>query len=72
MIKKLVMTTVLTVACWAMLGLLAFVGLGVYGELASVQEDDATFNCYVMGHMTCGEASPWHGFVNEFRHADNR
>ncbi len=51
-----------------MMGLVLFVGLGVYGELASVQEDDATFNCWTMGNMTCGPDAPLHGFVNNFQH----
>lgn len=33
-------------------------------------EDDPFFNCYVSGNMTCGSGTPWHGFVNEFQHAD--
>jgi len=44
--------------------LVLYVGLGVYGALANVQEDDLTWNCHVMGDMTCGGNDPWHGFTN--------
>lgn len=65
MIKKILMTTVLAVASWLMVGLALFVGLGVYGEVADVQEDDQTFNCHMMGvNPGCGPGAPWHGFVN--------
>lgn len=63
MIKKFAMITVLALAAWAMLLLVVFVGLGIYGELAEVREGDATFNCYVMGNLTCGDTAPWHGFT---------
>lgn len=53
-----------------MAGLFIYVMGGLYGALANVQEDDATFNCYVMGNMTCGESAPWHGFVNGFHKAN--
>jgi hypothetical protein len=59
-------------AAIAMLALCLYVGLGLYGALADVQEDDASFNCYVMGDMNCGPSTPWHGFVNNFKHADYR
>jgi hypothetical protein len=62
----------LYLALFAVLSLAAYVGLGLYGALANVQEDDASFNCHVMGDMDCGPNTPWHGFVNGFRHADYR
>lgn len=55
---------VVTVAAVLMTGLVLYVGLGLYGALADVQEDDVSFNCYVMGDMNCGPKAPWHGFVN--------
>lgn len=69
---KAVMNGIVYFAGGLMLGLCVYVGLGVYGALANVQEDDATFNCYTMGDMNCGPNTPWHGFVNGFKHADNR
>lgn len=51
-----------------MMALFLYVATGVYGDLANVQEDDATFNCWTMGNMVCGPDSPWHGFVNGFKH----
>lgn len=62
----------LYVAGVVMAGLFIYVMTGLYGALANVQEDDATFNCYVMGNMTCGQDAPWHGFTNLFPQADNR
>lgn len=70
--SKIVGWVVLRAALVAVLGICLYVGLGVYGGLANVQEDDATFNCYVMGDMNCGPNTPWHGFVNGFRNADYR
>jgi hypothetical protein len=43
----------LYLALFAVLSLAAYVGLGLYGALANVQEDDASFNCHVMGDMDC-------------------
>ena len=62
----------LYVAGAVMAALVLYVGLGLYGALADVQEDDALFNCHVMGDMNCGPNAPWHGFVNNFKHADDR
>jgi hypothetical protein len=27
-------------------------------------EDSPWFNCHMHGDMTCGQGSPWHGYVN--------
>lgn len=64
--RKLALWTVLVVASWAMVALVAFTFVGLYGALANVQEDDKTFNCWVMGDFNCGPSAPWHGFVNLF------
>lgn len=57
---------VVRVAFIAVLGLLAYVLLGLYGAVFNVQESDKTFNCHVMRNMECGPAAPWHGFTNLF------
>lgn len=62
--------SVAMLAVVAALGLL--VGLGIGAELGMVQEDDALWNCKIMGNWNCGPDSPWHGFTNAFTHADNR
>lgn len=64
MMSKFIMTSVLTIASWLMLFLFLFTFIGLYGAMANVQEDDATFNCYVMGDLNCGPTAVWHGFVN--------
>lgn len=69
-VKAIIAYVGLWLAGLVMMGLVGYVGLGLYGALFNVQEDDATWNCHVMGDMTCGEKEPWHGFTNQFRHAD--
>lgn len=54
----------LYVAGVLMAALVLYVGLGLYGALANVQEDDKSFNCHTMGDMSCGQGAVWHGFVN--------
>ncbi len=70
--KDFLVWATVRVAFGAMIVLVFAVFVGVYGSLANVQEDDATFNCWVMGNGHCGPAAPWHGFVNGFKHADDR
>lgn len=62
----------LYIAGAAVMALFIYVMTGLYGALFNVQEDDATFNCHTMGNMVCGPDAPWHGFVNNFQHADYR
>lgn len=67
---KIVGWIILRAALVAVIALCAYVLLGAYGAVFNVQEDDATWNCHVMGDMNCGPQAPWHGFTNGFKHAD--
>lgn len=60
--------TVAVIIGWVLgMGLVA-----VFLMAITSQEDDPFFNCYISGDMRCGEGAVWHGFVNEFQHADYR
>lgn len=48
--------------------LAGLVALGVAADLGWIQEDDALWNCRIMGNWECGPDAPWHGFVNNFKH----
>lgn len=56
----------------------AFVWMGIGGlavityETVTAQEDDPLANCWVYGDHNCGAHAPWHGYVNGFKHADER
>jgi hypothetical protein len=61
----------LIAACVASMCLWAGIGASV-AMVVTAQEDDALANCWVYGDHDCGSQAPWHGFVNGFKHADER